>query len=90
MLPTFNALCLCTCNSGRSIMAEAILTRPAGDRFNACAAGSAPADAPMSDVMAKLQALGHDFSRLRSRSGHLFAGPATPRQAKTHTNGHSS
>ena len=77
--PAFNVLFLCTKNSGRSIMAEAILGKLAGDRFNAYSAGSDPANEPMSDVMLKLRALGHDVSHLRSKSWHEFAGPEAPR-----------
>ena len=79
MSPAFNVLFLCTKNSGRSIMAEAILGKLAGDRFNAYSAGSDPANEPMSDVMLKLRALGHDVSHLRSKSWHEFAGPEAPR-----------
>jgi protein-tyrosine-phosphatase/DNA-binding transcriptional ArsR family regulator len=79
MTAAFNVLFLCTRNSARSIMAEAILTRYGGDRFHAYSAGSDPADAPMPDVMERLQSLGHDVSGLHSKSWQLFAGPEAPR-----------
>src|SRR5271165_1696020 len=62
MTPAFNVLFLCTRNSARSIMSEAILARIGGDRFHAYSAGSDPAAEPMPEVIAKLQALGHDVS----------------------------
>jgi DNA-binding transcriptional ArsR family regulator len=54
MTPAFNVLFLCTRNSARSIMAEAILNRYAGERFHAYSAGSNPADTPMAEVLDKL------------------------------------
>ena len=78
MIPVFNVLFLCTRNSGRSIMAEAILNRFAGDKFRAYSAGSHPAAAPMPEVLEKLRAVGHDVAGLHSKSWTLFAGPEAP------------
>ena len=78
MTPAFNVLFLCTRNSARSIMAEAILNRFAGERFHAYSAGSDPADAPMPEVLDKLRAIGHDVSGLHSKTWHLFTGPEAP------------
>ena len=78
MTPAFNVLFLCTRNSARSIMAEAILNRFAGERFRAYSAGSNPAAAPMPEVIAKLRAVGHDTSALHSKSWCLFAGRDAP------------
>jgi protein-tyrosine-phosphatase/DNA-binding transcriptional ArsR family regulator len=72
MTPAFNVLFLCTRNSARSIMAEAILNRFGGERFRAYSAGSNPATAPMPEVLAKLRAVGHDASGLHSKSWHRF------------------
>ena len=79
MTPAFNVLFLCTQNSARSIMAEAILARVGAGRFNAYSAGSDPAAAPMPEVVAKLQALGHDVSALHCKSWDVFTDPDAPR-----------
>ena len=78
MTPAFNVLFLCTRNSGRSIMAEAILKSLGRGRFNVYSAGSDPADQPMPEVLEKLRALGHDVSGLRSKSWNEFTGPNAP------------
>ena len=79
MVPAFNVLFLCTRNSARSIMAEAILQKVGGGRFNAYSAGSDPAPEPMPEVVARLHALGHDVSRLQAKSWDEFMGPNAPR-----------
>lgn len=79
MQPAFNVLFLCTHNSARSIIAEAILEKIGKGRFNAYSAGSEPAKKPMPAVIERLQALGHDVSRLRSKSWDEFTGPDAPR-----------
>lgn len=79
MTPAFNVLFICTRNSARSIMAEAILSRMGKGRFNAYSAGSMPAEAPMPDVIERLVAMGHDVSELRSKSWNEFTGPSAPR-----------
>ncbi len=77
--PAFNVLFLCTRNSARSLMAEAILAKLGGDRFRAYSAGSDPARAPMPEVIEKLEALGHDVSRLRCKSWTEFTRAEAPR-----------
>lgn len=79
MQPAFNVLFVCTHNSARSLMAEAILDRIGKGRFHAYSAGSEPATAPMPEVIAKLTALGHDAGRLRCKSWGEFVGPDAPR-----------
>jgi protein-tyrosine-phosphatase/DNA-binding transcriptional ArsR family regulator len=79
MTPAFNALFLCTHNSARSIIAEAILQKLAGSRFHPYSAGSDPVAEPLPEVVEKLRALGHDVSQLRSKSWYEFTGPSAPR-----------
>lgn len=79
MNPAFNVLFLCTHNSARSIMAEAVLERYGGGRFRAYSAGSDPIAAPMPEVIDRLTRLGHDVSELRSKSWNEFIGPNAPR-----------
>lgn len=79
MTPAFNVLFLCTRNSARSLMAEAILDKLGGDRFRAYSAGSDPAPKPMPEVIEKLQALGHDVSGLRCKSWNEFTRDEAPR-----------
>ncbi len=79
MQPAFNVLFLCTRNSARSIMAEAILEKIGRGRFHAYSAGSEPAPAPMPEVLERLQAMGHDIRDLRSKSWNEFTGPNAPR-----------
>jgi arsenate reductase len=79
MTAAFNVLFLCTHNSARSIMAEAILQKIGGTRFNAWSAGSDPVEAPLPAVIDKLRINGHDVDGLRSKSWDEFTGPSAPR-----------
>jgi len=80
MSPAFNVLFLCTHNSARSILAEALLTQIGQGRFHAYSAGSDPSPSgPMPEVISQLSALGHDVSALRSKSWDEFTGPDAPR-----------
>ena len=79
MSPAFNVLFLCTQNSARSIIAEALLQKVGKGHFNAYSAGSQPAAKPMPEVIERLKALGHDVSHLRSKSWDEFTGPNAPR-----------
>ncbi len=75
-----NVLFLCTHNSARSLMAEAILGQVGKGKFNAYSAGSDPAGKPMPEVLARLQTLGHDVEGLRCKSWDEFTGPSAPRK----------
>jgi ArsR family transcriptional regulator, arsenate/arsenite/antimonite-responsive transcriptional repressor / arsenate reductase (thioredoxin) len=79
MAPAFNVLFICTRNSARSIMAEAILEKIGRGKFNAYSAGSDPARAPMPEVLDRLEVMGHDVSRLRCKSWNEFTRPDAPR-----------
>lgn len=79
MSPAFNVLFLCTRNSARSIIAEALLQKIGKGRFNAYSAGSDPADEPMPEVIERLKKLGHDVSHLRAKSWNEFTGPNAPK-----------
>jgi arsenate reductase len=77
---TFNVLFLCTRNSARSIMGEAILNDIGKGQFRAFSAGSDPLQTgPLPEVLAQLKALGHDAAPLRSKSWDEFTGPEAPR-----------
>jgi len=79
MTPAFNVLFLCTHNSARSIMAEALLEKIGRGRFRAYSAGAEPARAPLPEVIDRLKVLGHDVSRLRCKSWDEFKRPDAPR-----------
>jgi ArsR family transcriptional regulator, arsenate/arsenite/antimonite-responsive transcriptional repressor / arsenate reductase (thioredoxin) len=77
--PAFNVLFLCTHNSARSIIAEAVLARTGRGQFRAYSAGSDPAKAPLPEVIEQLRKLGHSVDRLRCKPLADFIGPAAPR-----------
>jgi arsenate reductase len=68
-----NVLFLCTGNSARSILAEAILNRIGGE-FRAYSAGSTPKGQVHPQTVRLLESLGYDTSGLRSKSWNDFTG----------------
>ena len=75
---TYNVLFLCTGNSARSILGEAILNRVALGKFRAFSAGSNPKGAVNPGTIALLQKLGYDTKDFRSKSWDEFAAPGAP------------
>ena len=75
---TYNILVLCTGNSARSVMGEALLNVLGKGRFRAYSAGSRPSG-KVQPMAAELAAkFGYDTANLRSKSWDEFSGPDAP------------
>jgi arsenate reductase (thioredoxin) len=74
----YNVLFLCTGNSARSVMAEAILNKVGRGKFRAFSAGSQPKGEVNPRTLQLLQGLGYDTAGFRSKSWEEFARPGAP------------
>jgi arsenate reductase len=75
----YKVLFICTGNSARSIFAESILRKEAGDRFEAYSAGTRPRSELNPFALDVLQQKGHDISVLRAKNIAEFQGEGAPK-----------
>ena len=74
-----NILVLCTGNSARSILGEALIARKGASRVRAFSAGSQPKGVPHPGALRLLAREGYDVAGFRSKSWDEFAVPGAPR-----------
>jgi arsenate reductase (thioredoxin) len=78
-MPQYNVLFLCTGNSARSIMAEAIMNRVGGGKFKAYSAGSMPKGEVHPRTLEILKRNAFRPEDFRSKSWEEFSGPGAPK-----------
>lgn len=76
---SYNVLFLCTGNSARSVLAEAILNKIGAGKFRAYSAGSQPKGEVNPHTVRLLQDLDYDTSGFRSKSWSEFSQPSAPK-----------
>ena len=74
----FNVLFLCTGNSARSIIGEAVLNRVGGGQFKGFSAGSFPKGEVHPMALHLLEKQNYDISQFRSKDWDEFSGPEAP------------
>jgi arsenate reductase (thioredoxin) len=77
-VPHYNVMFLCTGNSARSIMAEAIMNRKGAPNFTGFSAGSHPAGTVRPEAIRQLEKAGLSTTGLRSKSWNEFSQPDSP------------
>jgi arsenate reductase len=77
-MPHYNVLFLCTGNSARSIMAEAIMNRKGMPNFTAYSAGSHPSGKVRPEAIRQIEMAHLPTENLRSKSWDEFALPSAP------------
>lgn len=77
-MKTYNILFLCTHNSARSVIGEALATQISNGRFIGYSAGSTPGGKVNPFAVEIAESLGYDTSNLRSKSWDEFAAPGAP------------
>ena len=77
-MPHYNVMFLCTGNSARSIMAEAIMNRKGREHFTAYSAGSHPTGQVRPEALKQIEKAGLSTANARSKSWDEFSKPESP------------